>query len=177
MAAEEINPLPIYQLLPALLPMRESVGVVLKGGMEKLPMPIEAETVVKVTMVRDTKEEMSSETRVMAMKAMGKPMETRVMSMKATGKTMEPPVESKAASGGKREFSTGEGWCPSQQRRQEHDEQRGAMSHHGSSPLPMVVGSLQPEARVDPSPLQNVKTFTPRSRLAFLPPELPDAGR
>ena len=90
---EEINPRHLFQMLPPLPPMRGRVKAVLKRGMEKLAMPIEAEAVVKVTLRRDTEEEMSSEARVMPMKAAGKPL--------------EPPVQAMAASGGEKEFTAG----------------------------------------------------------------------
>jgi hypothetical protein len=55
--------------------MRGEVKAVLEGGMERLLVLIEAKAVVKVTLPGDTKEEMSFETRVMAIKATGKPLE------------------------------------------------------------------------------------------------------
>ncbi len=162
-AVEEINPRHLFQMLPPLPPMRGRVQAVLKRGMEKLPMPIEAEAVVKVTLRRDTKEEMSSEARVLPMKAAGKPL--------------EPPVQAMAASGSEKEFTAGEGWRPSQQPRQEHGEQRAEMCLHRSSPIPTAGGSHRPESRGDPRPSQKAKTVTPRSQRAVLPPVVPDAGR
>jgi hypothetical protein len=95
--------------------------VVLKGGVEKLRLPLEAEMLTEAMMAGDAKGEM--------------PLEMRVM-------PMEPVVKSMAAAEGGREFTTGEGWRRSQHHHRERDGQQPAMSRHDPSPLLTCVPSL-----------------------------------
>ena len=103
----------------------------LKGGVEKLRVPLEAEMLTKAMMAGNAKGEM--------------PLEMRVM-------PMEPVVKSMAAAEGERGFTTGQGWRRSQRHHQERDEQQPAMSRHDPSPLPTFVPSLRCDARVAPRP-------------------------
>ena len=103
----------------------------LKGGVEKLRVPLGAETLTKAMMAGNAKGEM--------------PLEMRVM-------PMEPVVKSMAAAEGERGFTTGQGWRRSQRHHQERDEQQPAMSRHDPSPLPTLIPSLRRDARVAPRP-------------------------
>jgi hypothetical protein len=128
-------PSPFAPLSPLSPPHVRGEVVVLKGGVEKLRVPMDAEMLTKAMLVGPTKGEMPPEMRAMP---------------------MEPMVQSMAAAGGGRECATGEGWRRSQYYHQERDEQPPAMSRHDSSPLPMCVscmatrcpGGLDPAASI-----------------------------
>jgi hypothetical protein len=100
--------------------------VVLEGGVIKLRVPMETETLIKAMMVGHAIGEMPPDVRVMP---------------------VEPMVRSMAAA--EREFTAGEGWRRTQHHDQERHEQQQAMFRHNSSPLPMFVPALQRDARVD----------------------------
>jgi hypothetical protein len=117
---------------PPLSPPRVRGKVVLlKGRVEKLRLPLEAEMPTKAMMAGDAEGEMPPEMRVMP---------------------MEPVVKSMAAAEGEGRFTTRQGWRRSQHHHQQGNGQQPAMSRHDPSPLPTFVPSLRCDARVAPHP-------------------------
>jgi hypothetical protein len=119
--------------VPLAPPQVRGEVMVLKGGVERSPVPMETERLTEAVRAGDTDGEMPPDRR-------GVPMEPLVKSMAAA----EAP-----------ELTTGEGWRRSPHRHQQRDEHQPAMARHDPSPPPMSVPTWSRDARVGPCSVQH----------------------